>query len=118
MTRIAAPTKESIDNLGSIQITNKAWLTWFQKISEYVDSGTPGPQGEKGDIGLTPTIQVGVVEAVDQGAEYITNVGTAFAAIFNFGVPKGDQGEQGERGEVGPTGSGGSDFLIMQVFGG
>ena len=118
MTRIAAPTREAIDNLGSVQITNKAWLTWFQKISEYVDSGTPGPQGEKGDMGLTSTIQIGDVEAVDQGSEYVTNVGTIYAAIFEFGLPKGDQGDQGEKGDTGPTGSGGSDFLIMQVFGG
>ncbi len=118
MTRIAAPTREALDTIGGLQITNKAWLTWFQKISEYVDSGTPGPQGERGPIGLTPTIQVGTVEAVDQGEEYIENAGTAYGAIFNFGLPKGDKGDQGEKGDTGPTGSGGSDFLIMQVFGG
>ena len=142
MTRIAAPTQEAL--VPGIPVTNKAWLIWFQKVSEYLDSGTPGPQGERGPIGTTPTVIVGDVEALETGEEaYVTNVGTAKAAVLNFGLPKGNTGAKVISAEwdgddmkftleddsvfslvdakaalTGPTGSGGSDFLIMQVFGG
>lgn len=47
----------------------------------------------KGDIGLTPSISVGTVEALETGVEpYVEVEGTDEAPVLNFGLPKGNTG--------------------------
>ena len=43
------------------------------------------------NFGRTATVAVGAVTNVQQGSEYVTNVGTQHDAILNFGLPKGDE---------------------------
>lgn len=49
-----------------------------------------GEQGPKGDIGVTPNIQIGTVTTLepDQLAT-VERIGTDENPIFNFGIPKG-----------------------------
>lgn len=48
------------------------------------------------------TIQVGSVETLPSGSQaYVENVGTEINAIFNFGIPEGEQGIAGEDGRNG-----------------
>lgn len=67
--------------------------------------GAQGPQGPQGNTGVSATISVGTVSTLQPSQNAIvTNVGTQSAAIFNFGIPKGDKGEKGDRGDTGPAG--------------
>ena len=60
------------------------------------DPGEKGDPGDKGDPGATPTIAVGNVTTLNAGEQAtVTNVGTATAAIFDFGIPKGADGTAG-----------------------
>lgn len=63
------------------------------------------PQGIQGEAA---TIEVGTVTTLEPGANaIITNSGTSNAAVFNFGIPrgeKGDTGDTGPQGEQGPQG--------------
>lgn len=84
-----------------------------------------GDQGLQGEQGEAATIQVGEVTTLEPEAEAaVENAGTASAAVFNFGIPKGekgdqgpegpqgekgDQGPQGPQGETGPAGADGKD---------
>lgn len=63
--------------------------------SDGADSTVPGPAGTIG-VGTTTTLNPGYPATV-------TNVGTSNAAVFNFGIPRGEQGAQGPAGQVGPT---------------
>lgn len=55
--------------------------------------------------GKSATIQIGSVETLPYGSEaYVRNVGTETDAIFNFGIPEGQQGEQGVAGDDGSDG--------------
>ena len=69
-------------------------------------SGQPGPQGPTGNTGSAATIVVGTVTTVPSGnPATVTNVGSTSAAVFNFGLPQGDQGIQGPKGDTGATGA-------------
>lgn len=64
------------------------------------DTGNTGPQGPKGDTGNTgpqgpaATITVGTVSTLPAGSSAtVTNVGTTSAAIFDFGIPQGEDGQ-------------------------
>ena len=47
----------------------------------------------KGDPGEAATIAVGTVTTLPAGSDAtVTNVGTSEAAVFNFGIPKGEDG--------------------------
>lgn len=72
------------------------------------DQGIQGIQGPKGDTGnagndgAAATIAVGTVTGLAAGATpTINNSGTAQAATFNFGIPKGDKGDTGTAGTNG-----------------
>ena len=55
--------------------------------------GATGPQGEPGDAA---TISVGTVTTLPAGSNAtVTNAGTAREAIFNFGIPRGEDGNDG-----------------------
>ena len=61
--------------------------------------GTTGSVGAKGDTGATgagATIGIGSVSTLAEGATAtVTNIGSATAAVFNFGIPMGQTGAQG-----------------------
>lgn len=55
-----------------------------------------GPQGPAGADGVSATIAVGTTTTLPSGSSAtVTNVGTSSAAVFNFGIPKGDKGDSG-----------------------
>jgi hypothetical protein len=67
----------------------------------------PGGLGPTGANGAAATIQVGTVTTLTVGsAATVTNVGTANAAVLNFGIP------QGATGATGPSGSGGTSSSV------
>ncbi|MBR3962084.1 MAG: hypothetical protein IKK14_01005, partial [Oscillospiraceae bacterium] len=52
--------------------------------------------GEKGDIGITPNIQIGNVETLKPGENAAASIGgTPERPILNLGLPKGDKGDMG-----------------------
>ena len=71
---------------------------------DYFD-GEQGPQGEPGIDGVdgangidgqSATITIGTVTTLDAGSNAtVENVGTSTDAIFNFGIPKGENGTDG-----------------------
>ena len=79
-----------------------------------------GEKGDKGDIGLEPTIAVGAVSAVAYGVPpTVTNVGTPVAAIFNFQLETGPTGLTGATGANGigaPVDAGGTPDAITATY--
>lgn len=64
--------------------------------------------GEKGDTGLTPNLQVGTVAASEPGSmPSITRSGTNENPYFNFVIPKGETGPEGPEGPAVPV----DDFI-------
>jgi hypothetical protein len=58
--------------------------------------GSPpaGPQGPEGPQGVAATISIGSVSTLPPGEmATVTNVGTASAAVLDFGIPKGPPGD-------------------------
>lgn len=69
-------------------------------------------KGEKGDIGIAATLNVGKVTTLNPNENaVITNSGTEQTAVFDFGIPKGDKGDKGETGDKGNTGAQGLQGL-------
>ena len=67
------------------------------------DTGATGPQGPQGNaatvsVGSTTTLPVGYDATV-------TNTGSIYNAVLNFGIPQGPQGPQGAKGDKGDTGA-------------
>lgn len=57
---------------------------------------TTGPQGPAGDAA---TIEIGTVTTLPAGnSATVTNSGNSSAAIFDFGIPQGDDGADGDTG--------------------
>ena len=55
--------------------------------------GPPGSPGAPGQDGEDATIEIGTVTTLSPGSDAtVTNSGTPGAAVFNFGIPKGDPG--------------------------
>lgn len=64
------------------------------ETGEQGPQGIEGPQGPAGNPGKSATIQIGSVTTLDAGSNAtVENVGTENNAIFNFGIPKGQDGE-------------------------
>ena len=62
-----------------------------------IPQGIEGNQGIQGNTGNAATIQVGTVTTLAPNAPAtVTNSGTSGAAVFNFGIPKGETGEVSE----------------------
>ena len=62
-------------------------------------TGETGPQGPQGVPGEAATVTVGTTSTLPAGSDAtVQNVGSTSAAIFNFGIPKGDKGDTGETG--------------------
>lgn len=73
-----------------------------------IPRGSKGDKGDKGDTGATgaagtdgaaATIAAGSTTTLPAGSSAtVTNSGTSSAAVFNFGIPKGDKGDKGDPG--------------------
>ena len=62
-------------------------------------------RGDRGPIGKTPNLQIGIVETLDAGNKaFVTRDGTNENPIFNFGIPQGEKGDIGPIGKTGPSG--------------
>lgn len=71
-----------------------------QKQQHVVVSGIGGVQGPQGIPGEAATITVGTTSTLPAGSSAtVTNTGTTSAAVFDFGIPKGEKGQQGDKGE-------------------
>ena len=78
------------------------------KIS--IPRGQNGRDGDPGQAGAAATIQVGQVTTLPAGQQAtVTNAGTASAARFDFGIPKGQDGADGAPGQDGKDGQPGAD---------
>lgn len=87
--------------------------------------GNPGPKGSVGERGpagadgKAATIKVGTVSTLPAGSNAsVVNRGDENAAVFDFGIPRGQQGPQGpqgERGLQGPQGEPGRDGIIQNT---
>jgi hypothetical protein len=72
-------------------------------------AGQPGPQGVQGPAGTAASIAVGSVTTVTFGnPATVTNVGSTSSAIFDFGIPAGQQGIKGDKGDTGSQGQPGT----------
>lgn len=80
-------------------LTAKNTKTYFKLKNT---GGLRGEKGEKGDTGTSATIAAGTATSLPSGsAPTVTNTGTSSAAVFNFGIPKGDKGDTGDTGAPG-----------------
>jgi hypothetical protein len=75
-----------------------------QSWAVLAQSGGAGPTGAQGQAA---SVQVGTVTTLAAGAPAtVTNVGTAQAAVLNFGIPQGAMGAAGTGGGSGGSGGG------------
>lgn len=80
---------------------NGHWFVYDTTLGQFVDTninatgpqGATGPTGPQGPQGDAATIAVGTVQTLPAGSSAtVTNSGTSEAAVFNFGIPKGQDG--------------------------
>ena len=91
-------------------LTAKNTKTYFKLKNT---GGLRGEKGEKGDTGTAATIAAGTATSLPSGSTpTVTNTGTSSAAVFNFGIPKGDKGDKGDTGATGATGSPGEAATV------
>lgn len=86
-------TASKSDDIATITITRKDGTQQTVLILD----------GEKGDVGATPNIQIGTVTGGNTASVTIT--GTADNPLLNFVLPKGDKGDKGDPGTAGEKGS-------------
>lgn len=80
-------------------LTAKNTKTYFKLKNT---GGLRGEKGEKGAPGQAATITAGTATSLPAGSTpTVTNTGTSSAAVFNFGIPKGDKGDTGDAGAPG-----------------
>lgn len=81
------------------------------------DKGDKGNTGATGEAGQAATVAIGTVTTLQPNqSAYVNNSGTSSAAVFNFGIPKGEKGDtgsQGEQGEKGDTGASGQAATVQ-----
>jgi hypothetical protein len=75
--------------------------------------GDTGPAGSDGADGAAATIAVGTTTTLPAGSSAtVTNSGTSSAAVFDFGIPKGDDGATSTiSGSEAPTTATEADFV-------
>lgn len=79
-----------------------------QTLNLTLPKGDKGDTGSQGPQGPAATITAGTTSTLPAGSSAtVTNSGTSSAAVFNFGIPKGDKGDTGETGATGATGPAG-----------
>lgn len=81
-----------------------------------------GTDGDDGDPGSAATVEIGTVTTLAPGANVtVTNSGTATAAVFDFGIPRGAPGQAGAgTGDMlaatyDPNGRGGDAFAMANM---
>lgn len=80
--------------------------------------GEPGAPGQDGQDGTAATITVGTVTTLEPGQPAtVTNAGSETAAVFNFGIPKGEPGEDGSAGLPTPTAADAGKALAVKPDG-
>ena len=80
-------------------------------------SGKEGPQGEKGEVGPAPNIEIGEVTEGDEAEVSIS--GDSPNYILNLTLPrgeKGDTGEKGDKGDAGQTGPRGWSNATVSLY--
>lgn len=94
-----AGSEALVTNIGS---ETHAQLAFRIPKGDKGDPGEPGQKGDPGDPGADgadgapATVAVGTVTTLPAGSDAtVQNVGTESAAIFDFGIPKGDKGDAG-----------------------
>ncbi len=66
--------------------------------------GDPGPPGQPGADGTAATITVGSVTALPPGSTpSVSNSGTPYDAVLDFGLVTGDKGDKGDTGPIWST---------------
>lgn len=74
------------------------------------DPGAPGADGEDGAPGTAATINVNYTFTGASGTSaLVSNIGTQYAALFDFTIPQGPQGPKGDKGETGTNGENGTN---------
>jgi len=68
-------------------------------------AGPPGPKGEPGINGFTPSIRIGTITKGENPDATLT--GTKEELVLNLVLPKGDKGEPGQDGQPGLQGPSG-----------
>lgn len=69
------------------------------------DTGATGPQGPQGPQGNAATVSVGSTTTLPVGYDAtVTNTGSIYNAVLNFGIPQGPRGPQGATGATGAKG--------------
>lgn len=112
-------TRPSVDALPATGQQGDWYLidghAWVWGGASWIDGGDfrgpQGPQGTKGDMGPTgakgeaASIRIGTTTTLPQGSNAtVENIGTATAAVLNFGLPQGADGKQGLQGQQGLQG--------------
>lgn len=70
------------------------------------DKGDTGSQGPQGPQGNAATVSVGSTTTLPVGYDAtVTNTGSIYNAVLDFGIPQGPQGPQGAKGDKGDTGA-------------
>lgn len=65
---------------------------------------TNGAEGDPGQTGATPNIQIGTVQTLDPGQQATASMtGTPENPLLNLGIPKGEKGDPGEDAESGDS---------------
>lgn len=93
----------------------------------YWDTGSTAWVEIKGVSGTAATVDVGTTTTLDAGQNAtVTNSGTTSAAVFDFGIPKGEKGDPGDGVEykgpidpttTAPTGFTNGDFWVSTAAG-
>lgn len=112
-------TRPSVDALPATGQQGDWYLidghAWVWGGASWIDGGDfrgpQGPQGVKGDMGPTgakgeaASIRVGSTTTLPAGSNAtVENIGSATAAVLNFGLPQGADGKQGLQGQQGIQG--------------
>ena len=70
------------------------------------DKGDTGSQGPQGPQGNAATVSVGSTTTLPVGYDAtVTNAGSIYNAVLDFGIPQGPRGPQGAKGDKGDTGA-------------
>lgn len=95
------------------QVINGGAKKYYFKVKGL--GGPKGDQGDKGDTGATgpqgpqgnaATVSVGSTTTLPVGYDAtVTNTGSIYNAVLDFGIPQGPQGPQGAKGDKGDTGA-------------
>lgn len=97
---------------GATPQIDKSNLHWIidGKDSGIVAQGKDGKDGQPGKDGVTPHLNMALVETLEPGTNAtatLTQSGNEYT--FHLAIPRGATGEQGPRGPIGPTGANGKD---------